>query len=174
MPIQDGRLVFETLVQSSTVDLFHSTGIAVAPLPPFRLDVERLTTQDLMAMITFSGRGMSGTLGLLMPTSVFDLVKQNPQRRYAGQEWIRESVNQLLGRIKARLLQFQVTLQIGLPVQMTPKSLQQLTAQGIVAVYRFRTLRGEISVTLSGKIDYSVLEYSGKTSFATEGDIILF
>lgn len=174
MSVQDGRMVLETLIQSSTVDLFHASGIAVAPLPESRLRADQLPAHELRAFISFSARGFTGSLGLFVPAAVFSLVQQPPTRTFGGGEWVRESINQLLGRIKARLLQFEVTLQLGLPQLVTPSALEQLGAQGILGVYPFRTLRGEVVVTLSGKIDYSVLRYSGKCHIAAEGDIILF
>ena len=174
MAPQDGRAVLETMIQSSTVDLFHAAGIAVAPLPSSRADPTAITSRALMSVISFSGSGMSGTLGMLIPSAVFELVKQDPLRPFTGPAWVQDSVNQLLGRIKARLLQFQVTIQMGLPMKLDESGLKQLVTQGIVATYRFRTLRGEIAITLSGKIDYSKLNYSNQTTFASEGDIIIF
>jgi hypothetical protein len=171
---QDGRSVLETMIQGSTVDLFHAAGIAVAPIASTRVDPSAVTSRALMSIIGFSGSGMSGSLGMLVPTGVFELVKQDPSRPFTGPAWVQDSVNQLLGRIKARLLQFQVTLQMGLPASLDEKGLKQLVSQGILAAYRFRTLRGEIAVTLSGKVDYSKLNYTNQTSFASEGDIIIF
>jgi len=174
MAPQDGRAVLETMIQSSTVDLFHAAGIAVAPLPSSRVDASAVTSRGLMSTINFNGNGMTGTLGMLVPTGVFELVKQDPLRPFTGAAWVQDSVNQLLGRIKARLLQFQVTLQMGLPMKLDENGLRQLVKGGILATYRFRTLRGEIAVTLSGKVDYSKLNYSNQMSFASEGDIIIF
>ena len=83
-------------------------------------------------------------------------------------------MNQLLGRLKSRLLPFQVTLQIGLPQLMKEQALQALLVKGLLAAYRFRTLRGEVSVTLSGAIDYARVNYSGRPAHLTEGDVIVF
>jgi hypothetical protein len=175
MPLQAGRQILETMIQSSTVDLFHSAGIALAPVPTSRFDQGSVSSQPLMAMINFGGNGASGTLGLLVPTAVFELVEQNPARPFTDVAWVQDSVNQLLGRVKARLLQYKLTLQMGLPMSMDDKGLRHLTAQGmILAAFRFRTLRGEISVTLSGKIDYSKLNYSSDVTHAVEGDIVIF
>lgn len=171
---QDGRSVLETLIQSSTVDLFHTAGIALAPVVASRQDTEEIASRALMASINFGGAAMSGTLGLLVPTPVFELIKQDPLRPFTGLAWVQDSVNQLLGRIKSRLLQFQVTLQMGLPLSMDDKGLKHMTSQGVLAAYRFRTLRGEISVTLAGRVDYSKLNYSNQQTFATEGDILIF
>jgi hypothetical protein len=170
----EGRMILETMVQSSTVDLFHSVGIAVAPIAASHRDSGEVASHALMSMIQFSSPGMTGTLGLLIPHQVFDLVKQDPKRPFTGGAWVQESVNQLLGRMKSRLLQFKVTLQMGLPMAMTDKSLKQIMTQGVFAAYHFRTLRGKISVTLSGRIDFSQLEYSAQTIYASEGDIVVF
>jgi hypothetical protein len=171
---QDGRALLETMIQSSTVDLFHAAGIAVGPVAVNKVDCSQVASRALMAMISFDGPGARGTLGLLVPTGVFELVRQDPARPFTGVAWVQDSVNQLLGRVKARLLQFQMPLQMGLPLSMDEKALRALLQQGILAAYRFRTLRGEISVTLSGKIDYARLNYASQLSYASEGDIVLF
>lgn len=174
MAPQDGRAMLETMIQSSTVDLFHAAGIAVGPVAVNKVDCTNVQSRALMAMIHFGGSGAQGTLGLLVPTGVFELVRQDPARPFTGMAWVQDSVNQLLGRIKARLLQFQMPLQMGLPLSMDEKSLRSLLQQGILAAYRFRTLRGEISVTLSGKIDYARLSYASQLTHASEGDIVIF
>ena len=174
MAPQDGRAMLETMIQSSTVDLFHAAGIAVGPVAVNKVDCSQVESRALMAMIPFGGPGAQGTLGLLVPTGVFELVRQDPARPFTGMAWVQDSVNQLLGRIKARLLQFQMPLQMGLPASMDDQALRKLVQQGILAAYRFRTLRGEISVTLSGKIDFARLNYASQMTYAAEGDIVLF
>jgi hypothetical protein len=173
MTPHEGRLILETMVQSSTVDLFHSVGIAVAPIAASYRDND-VASHALMSMIQFSSPKMTGVLGLLIPQPVFSLVKQDPKRTFSGGAWVQESVNQLLGRMKSRLLQFRVTLQMGLPMAMNEKRLKEIMGQGMFAAYHFRTLRGQISVTLSGKIDFTQLDYAAQSVYANEGDIVLF
>jgi hypothetical protein len=170
----DGRVLLATMIQGSTVDLFQSWGIAVAPLPPSRNDAAHLQSRPLMALIHFTAPTMQGALGLIVPKEVFELVKQDTGRPFAGLDWVQENVNQLLGRLKSRLLSFQVTLSIGLPQMLSEQALKAMIEKGLLGAYRFRTLRGEVSVTLSGRIDYSRLEYSGLSAGVTEGDVIVF
>lgn len=174
MTPHDGRLLLSTMIQGSTVDLFQSWGIAVAPLQPSRNDAEHFKSRALMAVIQFNAPNMQGSLGLLVPKEVFDLVKQDTGRPFAGFDWVQENANQLLGRLKSKLLSFQVALSIGLPQLLTEQGLQSLLNKGLVGAYRFRTLRGEIGVTLSGRIDFARLEYSGLNAGVNEGDIIVF
>jgi hypothetical protein len=170
----EGRLILETMVQSSTVDLFHSVGIAVAPIAASPRDHNDVASHALMSMIQFSSPGMTGTLGLLIPQQVFALVKQDSKRPFTGGAWVQESVNQLLGRMKSRLMQFRITLQMGLPMAMNEKTLKQIMSQGVFAAYHFRTLRGQVTVTLSGRIDFSQLDYAAQPIYASEGDIVIF
>jgi hypothetical protein len=174
MTPHDGRALLATMIQGSTVDLFQTWCIAVAPAPTSRRDMTDVTCRALMGQIQFSAPAMQGTLGLLVPKDVFELVRQDPSRPFSGVDWVQENVNQLLGRLKSRLLPFQVTLRLGLPQLLTEQALQSSVAKGPLGVYRFRTLRGEVTVILNGKVDYSKLEYSGVAASLTEGDIIVF
>jgi len=174
MTPHDGRLLLSTMIQGSTVDLFQSWGIAVAPLQPSRNDIDHLKSRALMALIQFNAPTMQGALGLLVPKDVFELVKQDTGRPFAGLDWVQENANQLLGRLKSKLLSFQVALSIGLPQLLTEQGLNGLTAKGLLGAYRFRTLRGEVGVTISGRIDYARLEYSGLNTGVSEGDVIVF
>jgi hypothetical protein len=163
------------MIQGSAVDLFHSCGLAVAPVERSQQRTEEIQTPELGGMISFAGRGFSGTLTVAVPPAVFALIKQDPKRPYSGRDWVREITNQLLGRIKSRLLQFQVTLQAGLPTLMGRDAIErQRTRGGLFAAYTFRTLRGDIVVTLSGDIDHGIFVYTGMASVVTEGDVILF
>jgi hypothetical protein len=174
MTPHEGRQLLSTMIQGSTVDLFQSWGIAVAPLQPSRDDAEHLKSRALMALIQFNSSNMQGALGLLVPKEVFELVKQDTGRPFAGFDWVQENANQLLGRLKSKLLSFQVALSIGLPQLLTEPGLTSLVNKGLIGAYRFRTMRGEIGVTLSGRIDYARLEYSGLSAGVAEGDVIVF
>ena len=177
--MHDSRAILHTIVQGSTVDLFHTHGIAVAPMPQRARATTSLappSTNELTGSITFTGRGCTGTLVLCVPEEVFALLKQEPGRPYTGRDWIREASNQLLGRIKNRLTQFQITIQLGLPSTPGRDAIERLrTRSSLFLVYGFRTLRGRISVALGGEIDPSMFVYSGSAANTpNEGDIILF
>jgi hypothetical protein len=176
--MSDHRNALDTMMQGSAVDLFHSCGLAVAPVSRAQQRSDQLQSPELGGMISFSGRGFTGTLTVGVPPSVFALIKQDPSRPYTGRDWVREMTNQLLGRIKSRLLQFHVTLQAGLPTVMGRDAIERQRARGgLFAVYTFRTLRGDVLVTLSGEIDPGIFVYTGATGaagVAKEGDVILF
>jgi hypothetical protein len=80
-----------------------------------------------------------------------------------------------MGRLKNRLAQFQIVLQVGLPSIFDRNHFaRQLSQNEGAAIYRFRTLAGEFVVAIDGTCDESIFVYSGAKSRAKEGDIILF
>jgi hypothetical protein len=99
-----------------------------------------------------------------------------PSAASAPGDWARELANQLLGRIKNRLLPFSVRLELGIsaPVDSSHLAQQLAFATGEVRTYRARTLRGEVIVTLQGMPEDAALLYVGQTSSYSEGDVILF
>lgn len=171
----DPRAAFDTIIQSSTVDLFHACSVAIAPLARTTTARKAADSDRLTGMISFSSTSMTGSAILSVPNAVFVTATGSVQRKPSGGDWIREQTNQLLGRIKKRLTQFQVTLQTGLPTVPTPQRVQRLQGgDSPTNVYEFRTLRGEVIVILDANIDYSALLYSGALKLPSEGDIILF
>lgn len=169
----DSRAAFDTIVQSSTVDLFHACAIAVAPLARSNSARKLPGKERLLGTIQFNSAALTGSTTLSVPQAVYD-ASCNATVAASGTDWIREQTNQLMGRIKKRLTQLQVTLETGLPSIPTPDRLQRLQSSNTASVYEFRALRGEILVVVDARIDYGALVYSGALNLANEGDIILF
>src|SRR5512145_1232642 len=121
----DGRNTLTTIVQSSTVELFRAFDIAIPP--------------------------MSGSLALFIPHEVYGLARHLAQRPYEPKDWTRELCNQLLGRVKNRLHGCDIDLRTGLPTSVTGTLLDRHRAGGKPpeAFYGFRTLRGEITISLA-------------------------
>jgi hypothetical protein len=167
----DTRGILDTIVQSSVVGLMHAHGVAVAPVPPQRA-ASPGPVVDLTGVVKLEGKGLSGTLSLAIPSEVLGLMKQ-PIRE--PRDLIRELTNQLIGRVKNRLLQFQLTLQTALPQVLDKEQVaQRRSRSAMFAVYYFRTIRGELVVTLEGTFDGGALSYSGAIQLPSEGDVILF
>jgi len=173
-PAQPG--VFDTLIQSSTVALFHDYGVAAAPLTPTFIGVEDFRAHYPLAAIGFRGPGMDAALILSIPLEVSAHVRMEASRQLDQRDLARELVNQAMGRIKNRLSQYQVTLKCGLPASAnTLRDLDRIAPQrGPLTVYRLRTIYAQILVATKGAIDPSHLVYSSATVLNGEGDIIVF
>jgi len=141
---------------------------------------DKLTFYEVTAAIGFTrnvANGSSrrdGRLTLSMPGAVFAVVKDAAISSARPDDWARELVNQLMGRIKNRLLQFGATIQIGLPSTVIPSLEYEPEHSRTLRVYVARTLRGDVLLTLDGMPDESELSYVGPQDVVSEGDVILF
>ena len=169
----DNRAILVTLIQSATVELFQSYGVAAAPAvvpPPLPSKLD----QHVGGYGTFTGTGFNGTLCLLVPKDVFFLTKVEGLRLSNVLDWAKELTNQLLGRIKNRLAQYQMFVRSGVPSALDGKSLElRVSTSHPLVTMAFRTIRGDIVVTVAGSIDFSKLHYSGAAATADEEEVIL-
>jgi hypothetical protein len=174
-PASSMRGAIDSLAQGSLVDLFAAYDVAVAPVPrvPGHLP-EGLP--EITAAIAFSRHEQSGQgqLTLSLPPPVFCLMKQGEPDALAS-DWARELANQLIGRLKNRLLQLSVRLQLGASSIVDSFSLvQQIRGVASTRIYTARTLRGEVVMTLRGMPDESELRYAPSSPPVAEGSGILF
>jgi hypothetical protein len=169
------RGTIDALVQSALVELFAAYDVAVAPLPRYSHQPRLPAVPEISAVATFTLRGRFGPPGRLtlsLPSAVLD--SMNTGGTLKG-DWTRELASQLMGRIKNRLLQFSVRIEVGVSSMLDSKALASHLAQARSArIYSGRTLRGELLVTLEGMPDESQLQYVGPVNVASEGTGILF
>src|SRR3954463_14126907 len=99
------RTAIDTILQSSTVELFHSQGVAVAPLRPCALGSQR-RFYDWVGLIHFEAQNLSGVLTISTPMPVWSSREAGATTADSETlaDWHREIANQLMGRIKNRLL----------------------------------------------------------------------
>lgn len=130
----------------------------------------------LAGVVTLSSPKANGSLALSWADPVFSLFTPPvPASSLAARDLLRELTNQLAGRVKNRLLNFTLMLTIGVPTVLSGQALErQRPRRETEVVYMFRTLRGEIVVTLDLAIDGDALNYSNTNRVAKEGDFIAF
>lgn len=170
------RGAIDSLVQSALVELFSAYQVAVAPLP--RLSQHRVPAlPEVSAAVSFTLRGRFGPPGRLtlsLPSTLLDVMVKGGGSALKN-DWTRELANQLIGRIKNRLLQFSAVIVVGSSSSLDSKALQSHLSQVSSArVYVGRTRHGEILVTLEGMPDESQLSYVGPVDVVSEGTTILF
>ena len=171
------RTTLDVILQSAAVDLFHNSGFAVAPLAS--CPVERLQRyHEHVAMLGFDGPGLMGALTLSIPGALLDARAESsptPAGSSNMLDWMSELSNQLFGRVMNRLAVFQLRLRPHVPIGLSGPVLERLRKRTPTEVlYRFRTVRGDILVTLDAPLDDVTLAYSGSAQVAHEGDVILF
>lgn len=162
------RVSIDALVQASLVELFNAYGVAVAPLPR---SSKAPTLPDVCVAAAFRSGADSGRVTLSLPSELLDHMK-GAETTAVRQDWARELANQLVGRIKNRLLPFGIRLDIGALTLLDPKRLQhQLEQQPAARVYAGRSLRGPVLVTVQGLPHDSALSYVGGVA-AAEGAML--
>ena len=171
------RTAIDTILQSSTVELFHSQGVAVAPLRPCPLGNQR-RFYEWVGLIHFEATSVSGVLTVSTPMAVWSSRAAGAASSADSEtlaDWHREIANQLMGRIKNRLLKFQLVLNPRLPSALSGAALELHRKRSASEIlYRFRALRGDVLVVVDAPLDRAILAYSGGMQVAREGELILF
>lgn len=166
----------DSLVQGSLVDLFSAYNVAVAPRPRAPGLVSP-TLPDMAASVGFSRQAngrRQGKLSLALPSALLESMSPGGHGAL-NQDWVREMANQLMGRLKNRLLPFNVRLEVGVSSSIESTKLsQQLEMSRDIRIYTGRALRGEVVVVLEGAPEDSELSYIGPVNVAAEGAAILF
>ena len=162
----------DSLVQGSLVELFAAYGVAVAPVPRMAgYGVAGLPEVSVGISFRCNARPVGGKLTLSLPRGLLDHMKAG-ETASVKVDWARELANQLIGRIKNRLLSFALRLDVGVSLLLEARELRErLLEPRDVRVYGGRTLRGPMLVTLQGLPDDASLRYVGGTS-ASEGSMI--
>ena len=170
------RGAIDTLVQGSMVELFQAYSVALAPQPRNPRDpLPKLFEICAYIGFSFGSQKRSGRLTLSLSAAVVDIMKVDVGSTRQA-DWARELCNQLMGRIKNRMLPFNVRLQAGLPSTIDAKLLEeQLRSAAPARVYVGRTLRGDVLVTLDGMPHEAELVYVGPSpNVPAEGDTLFF
>jgi hypothetical protein len=119
--------VIERCVSESCLELFHDYALPLARVIEGQLkDAELL----FCGVVGFTGEQLRGTL--LLATSSEPLGRTSPLRDSSLREWIAELSNQLLGRIKNKLLAHGVTLHLSTPVVLRGQQIAPLSRAELV------------------------------------------
>jgi hypothetical protein len=166
--------LLEAIIQSAAVGLFEAFELAVAPAPSIRTRAERVRWSDPVAVSSFEGRCLNGALLLSIPDAVYPLMQRGVEPGTKQRDLLRELANQLAGRIKNRLSQFQAEVRCVPPIVLDAASRKRRFDSQEILLYGFRSLRGEVYVGFDGKTDETALVYSGTGSVHREGDVLVF
>jgi hypothetical protein len=165
----------DTIIQSSTVELLQTYGVSVAPRSRTQQNSASVP-HEVVGIIAFDAPNIAGRLTLVMPAAVFSSMSRGRTPNTTLAEWTREATNQLMGRIKNRLLQFQVKLRTHIPTVLSGPALERQNRGRSFPqiVYTFSALRGDVVVTVDPSVANASLEYSNASIVVPEDELILF
>ncbi len=162
----DHREVFDTIVRECTTELFSGEGL------PLELDGTQHPL-DCVAVMGFWGQNVRAALGLGVTGALLERRGASVDLR---EDWLGELTNQLAGRIKNRLLRYDVVVNLALPMVLRGVSVQIARAKD-VWVWSFRGPQEGVSVWLDARFDESfalVPRNDPGSQSAAEGDLVLF
>lgn len=162
--------------------LFESCGVPTRCEGP--LDADAPPAAGIVAFIGFSGAKLTGSLALVLPEALVE--ETHPMRghvagdaRAALHDWAGEISNQVLGRLKNRLLAGDIVLQLS-----TPITLQGTDLRGRAGAHdgftRLRFVAGSRAFELhfdanaEPGVELAILPPDGAADDPTQGDCLMF
>jgi chemotaxis phosphatase CheX-like protein len=136
------------LIQDATLAVFQIYGVTLHPdTTPFETTLRRI---QLLSMIGFSSPSLSGSLLLALPFSVVEHALPAPNASLA--DWSGELANQVLGRLKNRLLN-RVVIHVSLPAVVAGESLQlPASLRQITRYFAFTSEWGNMFIRLDMEV----------------------
>jgi hypothetical protein len=172
----ESRVIFDAILQSAAVGVFHSLNIALAPMPRKADDSDTEKESKILTQISYEAPMIRGELQLAIPSAVLGLISRDRTHGAPPEDIALDLTNKLMERIRIRLTQFGTVLRVGLAAKATPDGPNREIAAtpGTPSHYSFRTLRGIVTISTRGAIEPRALSYSGAERFFNEGDVIIF
>jgi len=169
------RETIDEIVNTCVLELFGPHGTEIA-----RGD-KRFDPHEYVSVIGFYGSSMHGALGLGVDRGVISLMMDGPGRdvhqRSLAEDWVGESANQVLGRIKNKLLAYDVTVGLGVPMVLRGVEVHLAKSTSDVWHYRFVCPQGGLTVWFDCRMDEAlVLERREDLGdlVAREGELTMF
>lgn len=169
------KTIIDGIIRSCALELFAQQGTALVHGP------EALDPHDYVAVIGFYGDSMRGALGVGLDRGVaarmLESVGSVDPPRGMLEDWVGEAANQLLGRVKNRLLGYGVTLGLALPMVLRGVEVHLVKPTAEIWHYRFACSEGGLTVWFDARIDEGVVlqpRAGTEQLVASEGALTLF
>lgn len=173
--LTEAMSLIDGLVLDSTRALFENYGV--------KLDLDgssiskMLPEVELISTIGFSSPMLSGSLLLAMPNSVLQQTLPTPDANLA--DWSGELANQLLGRLKNQLLNYEVAINLALPVVVFGSDFSLPTkTRRLMRNFSFVSEAGRMfirtEIELSPSIELVRQTGVGQTAGIDEGELLFF
>lgn len=165
--------IFDELLVTCTTDLFGARGIELSRTSDLDTPIE------YAAIIGFASDEVRGMLGLGMyPSTLERLASKHAGSTASLEDWLGECVNQLIGRVKNKLLGYDVVITLALPTVLRGVHLRFLsTGPSGLWTYSFASVGGPICVWCDVRHadDFVLTPTSDPEMKGTdEGELLLF
>lgn len=169
--VTDLRNILDPVVPACTIGLFRHYGVEVR-------ESEHPPAFEHVAVLGFEGEGLRGTFGLGVSQDLLERSAGLPlgAEGVPHADWLAELANQLLGRVKNRLVAHGANLGLAQPMVLRGVRLEiahpdEIWSRG------FETAHGELCIWLDVQVEPGVRiseRPDPSVQPAVEGDLILF
>lgn len=174
MPTEHNSEVMRELLTSCAFELFADYGVVLEPA------TAPASPSEMVAVIGFTSDEMRGTLAISARVDFFartNVISSDPNEEQI-RDWAGELGNQLMGRIKNRLLAYNLVLAMGTPMVIIGMSMDLGPRRtGIVNRLAWSSTQGEVQAWLEASHEAGLwLERSADADDAiqAEGDLLFF
>ena len=155
------------LAATAGAELFKAYGVDSRPAVEGWVQTDELMYSGVMG---FVGESLRGTC-LLAARSATVLAAAPPDAR--PRDWVGELANQLVGRLKSKLLARNVSIAMTTPVVLSGVRIEPLPRTSIEPAV-FDTATGKVLVWLEVEVDSAFRLETERPIPATEGDLLVF
>lgn len=168
--------VLDAVIEEASLALFDGVGVALG-----RASQPVKSPDDISASIGFAGPALRGALVLISTRRLVEVALPPEVRdRHSDEQladWMGELANQLLGRVKNKLLNYGVSLAMGTPTVVLGNDLSRKDKQaGVRRQFVFRHAADSLSVCFDAVAGAGLLLLPDEppVSRISEGEVSLF
>ena len=174
MPLDHNESVISELLSQCLVDLLADYGVEAAPI-----DLSNPAT-EMVSVVGFTSDEMRGNLAVAASYEFFavtNIIAASPTEEQV-RDWAGELSNQLLGRIKNRLLAYDLVLSMGTPMVITGLRMDVGKRRGGIAQrHSFTSAKGSIEAWFEATVEagFSLEKNEAAVDVSqSEGDLLFF
>ena len=137
------------MVGDACLSLFRSYGSALRLIAPLHMP-----SLEIIAVVGFTSHQIRGALGLATTLATLQGIAEQPDPTDSElDDWLGELSNQLLGRLKNRLVSYQIDLHMATPMTLRGVDLRlHPTPENRLLACHFRSATGHLSAWLDTRI----------------------
>jgi hypothetical protein len=155
------------LAAEAGVELFRAYGVELEPAPEGWVETDALLLSGVMGFVE---QHVSGTCVLAAPR---DALMATAPAEARPRDWVGELTNQLVGRLKAKLMALGLTVGVSTPVVLAGIKLSPLPREDAEpSVYASKD--GRILIWLEVEVDPAFVWGEPEAGLAQEGDLLEF
>jgi len=163
----DATQRIQAMAATAAAELLQAYGVTLSPAAEGWVETDELLYSGVMG---FVGDRVRGTCLLAAPK---DTILSTAPADARPRDWVGELANQLVGRLKSKLMQHGVTIGVSTPVVLSGVKLSPLPRSD-VAPSVFETPTGRLLVWLEVEVDPEFTLGSLRPLMAAEGEFLAF